>query len=316
MSEAAFHERRRKGIGGSDAPVLMGQSKRSMLELFYEKTGRIEPPPATNDDARDRARFGKLAEQMIAKEYKHRTGRRVRRTSAQWIHPKRRWLRAHPDLLVYSDEHKDSGIGEIKSPSDFVASEWKDGPPLKAQIQLQHNMMAARKSWGVVIAWIGKGTLGYWDYVLNERFCQALLRREALFWQYVVDDREPPLSLAYADEDAINRAHKLGGYDGREIELGDDAWQLHERLEQAKTELWNAESRVVEIQNELKLLVGENDAGVLPDGSRYQWSSGVQLRSKKLADIPAKVRKECAKEVPWRRFQWVKARPHQRRRVS
>src|SRR5690606_4046622 len=84
MSEQEWLEARTRGIGGSDAATVLGLNKwRTPFELWLEKTGQVEPVSSDSEAAY----FGNLLEDVVAKEFSRRTGKKVRRRNAILQHP-------------------------------------------------------------------------------------------------------------------------------------------------------------------------------------------------------------------------------------
>ena len=87
-------ENRRRGIGGSDAPVIVGVTNwKQPLQLYYEKRGEaeFEGPSGEHID------FGNLLEETIANEAARRLGVKVRRANKTRYHRERPWMLCHLD---------------------------------------------------------------------------------------------------------------------------------------------------------------------------------------------------------------------------
>lgn len=76
MSREEWLLSRQKGIGGSDAAVVLGLSKwKTPFELWLEKTGQV----LLDDEQSDAAYFGTILEDIVAKEFEIRSGKKVRK---------------------------------------------------------------------------------------------------------------------------------------------------------------------------------------------------------------------------------------------
>lgn len=76
MSRDEWLIERRKGIGGSDASIILGLNKwKTPFELWLDKTGQV-PVSESQSEA---AYFGSLLEDIVAKEFEIRSGKKVRR---------------------------------------------------------------------------------------------------------------------------------------------------------------------------------------------------------------------------------------------
>src|SRR5690606_3541619 len=92
---------RAKGIGGSDASVILGLNKwKTPFELWLEKTGQVIPESSQSEAAY----WGTVMEDIVAKEFETRTGKKVRRRNATFQHPKYPFLIANVDRLVVGEK--------------------------------------------------------------------------------------------------------------------------------------------------------------------------------------------------------------------
>lgn len=75
---------RRKGIGGSDVATILGLNKwKSPYQLWLEKTGQIGLEHTESEPAY----WGNVLEEVVAKEFQERTGKKVRRRNQVFEHP-------------------------------------------------------------------------------------------------------------------------------------------------------------------------------------------------------------------------------------
>lgn len=150
----AWLDQRRQGIGGSDAPVVLGLQpyETTRQEVWREKTGR-----RTEDDwvGASAKHYGHRAEAMIRQHLRRRSEdtparfgdfANLRRVTRQLAHPDRPWQRANIDGLArgvrMNGETKDLVV-EIKTsthPHDhYKGPEWReDGVRRDHYAQIQH----------------------------------------------------------------------------------------------------------------------------------------------------------------------------------
>ncbi|EOA2606900.1 lambda-exonuclease family protein, partial [Enterococcus hirae] len=92
MSHREWLEDRKRGIGGSDVATVLGLNKyKSPYQLWLEKTGQIE----LKDSESEPAYWGNVLEEVVAKEFQERTGKKVRRRNQVFEHPLHPFLRAN-----------------------------------------------------------------------------------------------------------------------------------------------------------------------------------------------------------------------------
>ena len=74
---AAWLKLRNKGLGGSDAGIIVGVNPwKSPYQLWLEKTGQVEPEDISEKEA---VYWGTQLEDMVAREFMKRTGKKVQR---------------------------------------------------------------------------------------------------------------------------------------------------------------------------------------------------------------------------------------------
>ena len=85
---------RKKGIGGSDASVILGFNPwKTPFELYIEKTsGEIRE---VDNEA---VYWGNVLEDIVAEEFTKRTGKKVRRRNQIFKHKEYDWMIANIDL--------------------------------------------------------------------------------------------------------------------------------------------------------------------------------------------------------------------------
>ena len=84
MSKDEWLQWRKKGIGGSDAAVACGQSRyKSLVELWMDKTGQLEPKKSTSNAAY----CGTLLEPLIRVEFTQRTNLQIKHQNQILRHP-------------------------------------------------------------------------------------------------------------------------------------------------------------------------------------------------------------------------------------
>jgi putative phage-type endonuclease len=182
-----FHERRRTGIGGSDAPAALGISPwRTPYDLWLEKTGRDEPVTTTEPML-----WGELLEPVITAEYVRRTGRQILLEPEMLRHPSHQWMIAHLDGRTISEP--EPRILEVKTARD--ARGWgepgSDEVPLAYLVQVHHYLVVSGASIADLAVLIGGSDFRIYEIRADAGIAEQLIAREAEFWRQV-ERREPP----------------------------------------------------------------------------------------------------------------------------
>lgn len=261
---------RRTGIGGSDAPTVLGENRfQSRYELWAEKTGRIEPDDLSDNEA---VEFGHKLERIVLETLAERTGRVVNGwpQTESVVHPTIPFMRCTPDG-TYECDDLGSGLVQAKTTSAFLAGDWQSEPPLAAQIQLQHEMEVMGYSRGTLAVIIGGQSFDWFDIERNDKFIAALKVAEAEFWQLVESDTPPAVDSSLSCAKAIAKLHPDDN--GEVIVLPAEATGWANDLDSAKSRIKEMEEVKRENENRIKAAIGDNTIGVLPDGSQFTWKT-------------------------------------------
>ena len=88
---------RRSFVGGSDARIIMGDDEATLVRLWKEKRGEIEPEDLSGDLL---VQLGAVTEQLNRHWYEKNTGQAVAEVQRQVFHPVHRWMAATLDGRV------------------------------------------------------------------------------------------------------------------------------------------------------------------------------------------------------------------------
>jgi len=258
---------RQQLVTASDVAAILGEDpRRGPAAVWAEKVGEVEI------DEAPWMRRGRRLEPAIAEEYSEVTGRPVHGRDPYLIvrHPELPWLAATLDRETEGCP-TNPGLAAGRAPLELKAvggggvREWREEPPLHFQIQVQIQMACTGRQWGSLTALLSGLTLTWHDLARNDRFLAAALPRLEEF-RLRVQRREPPeadglpgttaaLKALYADED------------GETVPLDIDAFQLTEAWELAGAECRHCDATRQDLENQLRLRLGEATFGALPDGS-------------------------------------------------
>ena len=130
---------RHGGLGASDAAAALGFSKwKSPVELWMEKTA--DKPPEWVEPTKQQL-TGIELEDALAQMCMKINGIIVQRRNNAFHSPAHPWQLAHIDRQVVGEP----AVLEIKTASQWVASDWDDGVPFPYQLQAHHIMAANRR---------------------------------------------------------------------------------------------------------------------------------------------------------------------------
>jgi putative phage-type endonuclease len=186
-----WHETRLDGLGGSDAPVVLGVSPyRRPIELWREKVERIIP----DGDSPLRLRIGNMIEPLVLDLYREQTGRKVRRTQAT------RWSKTWPFAFAHLDA---SVVGErriVQVKTTRSSDRWGDpgqgptlGVPPDIYVQELHELAVSGADVADVAVLFGLGEFRVYELPRDDDAIRELMEAEREFWRDVQEKTEPPI---------------------------------------------------------------------------------------------------------------------------
>jgi len=265
---------RTQSIGASDAPAVVCGPQ---FPIWAQKTGLAEPPDL---DAVEAVQWGKILEATIAQTYAMRTGRTVTHNAAADVtrHPDHHFMTATLDA-EQTDPKRGIGVLEIKNVGEWMVKgrshttgNWEDEPPLRFQVQLQHQLAVTGMSWGTLCALIGGNKLRWFDMDMNVSFMCAMIEKEAAFWELVKSKTPPPPDGSIATADTLRRMYPKGK-EGEIIALPPEAddWDIARLAGLCDKVI--AEVKIRTADNLLKAALGTATKGILPSGGHYTFTT-------------------------------------------
>lgn len=261
---------RQKGIGGSDVATILGLNKwKSAYQLWLEKTGQVEIKETDSEPAY----WGNVLEEVVAKEFQERTGKKVRRRNRVFEHPLHPFLRANIDRDVVGE----NAILECKTANVFVGKEW-DGEevPLSYLCQVQHYMNVLNRDSCYIAVLIG-GQKFIWKKVeRDQELIDTITEVLVDFWENnVIKGIEPPVDGSEATTEFLKNRYSEEGTN--EITLPSKFDELIESRRQLKKSEKTLKTEIAKIENEIKKEMGKKNAviGITP---KYIISWKVQSR--------------------------------------
>jgi predicted phage-related endonuclease len=169
-------------IGGSDARIIMGDDEASLLRLWREKRGEIEPEDLTNNLI---VQLGRTTEELNRQWYERHSGQTIEAVQ-KWVqHPVHRWMAATLDGLV----RPSGAVFEAKFMLPWNFSE--EAAAEKHMAQLQHNMWVMASRTAVLSIITGGGKWVEMTIPADPLYQHLLLTAERKFWR-CVETGEPP----------------------------------------------------------------------------------------------------------------------------
>ena len=299
LTEAQWLEKRRNGIGGSDAAKILGISPFvTRKELYWDKINipHAHDPGEENWIAKE---IGHRLESLVIKIFERSNpGWKVFYDRRMFFHPEYPWMLADVDGLVRDPRTGKLYIVEVKTCSVQALDKWgrqgSNQVPPEYEAQGRHYMAVLGIDGVIYICLAGNQKSGYRQaYIMRDHQKEEkLICAEADFWlNYVRKKTEPPVM---SGEDAKKVIQALGKHyhrteDMRELpeNMKDDLAliaNLNEQISEENKHLACLKSRRDKIlATVLDYLKGSNGILSFPDGSTIQ----VFYQNRKISGIRA-----------------------------
>lgn len=268
-----WRERRRKFIGGSDAPAIMGVCPfKSPLQVWAAKQGL----DYVDDLQTEAMGWGNRLEPVICEALSERLGEPVRRWDQDLIviHPTRQWQACTPDAFVGEGQDR---LVEIKTTSSYRAGDWEEGPPLNYQVQVQHNLAVTGAKEAFVACLIGGQRLVVHRVEPVPVFIAEMCVREEAFWRNCQAGIEPEAGPGQIDRAILGslyttREEPLVFADGPVCQ---QAIEIDQQLEQLREQIKAATTKKEALENQMLQLMAGHETAILPSGAKwsYRWQT-------------------------------------------
>lgn len=271
---------RRKGIGGSDVATILGLNKwKAPYQLWLEKTGQIELEHTESEPAY----WGNVLEEVVAKEFQERTGKKVRRRNQVFEHPLHPFLRAN----INRDVVGENAILECKTANAFLGKEWEgEEVPLSYLCQVQHYMNVLNKEYCYIAVLVG-GQKFIWKRVdRDQELIDTITELLVDFWENnVVKGNEPLIDGSEATQKFLkDRYSELEEVETTLPSTFDDLVSQKHELKKAKKDI---ETSIRQLDNEIISELGKRKASIgIAQKNIISWKlvSTRRMNSKKLAE--------------------------------
>ena len=190
MDRAEWLELRRNGVGGSDAPIICGESKwMTPYQLYLEKCGELPEQPEN-----PYMLWGRLLEPVVLSQYQEMTGIQFEATDPIVYHPVIPWMFFSPDAVA------EDRI--IQAKTARTAEGWGDPGtdeiPRPYIVQVQHEMFVAGKELADVPLLVGGSDFRIYQVEADKELQKLIVGKEEEFWKQV-EAKVPPEETSFED---------------------------------------------------------------------------------------------------------------------
>ena len=248
---------RQKGIGGSDIGAILGLNKyKTAFEVYLEKT----EPILEGGEQSESAYWGDQFEEVVAKEFEKRTGKKVRRDRRHFQNKDYPFMVANIDRRIVGE----NSILECKTANQYLAKEWEEEEvPASYLVQVQHYLAVTGATKGYIAVLIGGQKFIWKEVERDDELIEYIIEAEKDFWKMVKDKTPPALDGSSAAEKWVNERYKKVN-EGEVIKL-DSSWkELLNKRKELKEYKDNVEQEIKEIENQLKQNIGYAEYANVP----------------------------------------------------
>ena len=288
MSREKWLEKRRSGIGGSDAGAIMGLNKWATPLTVYFAKKNIEKEQESDNLA---IQWGNMAENAIRSGVAKELGVKAVKVPYMFRSLENPFMIADLDGLVFAENETDvngqkvQGLGglEIKTTTRFN-NEFKDDEiPDSYFCQVQHYMAVTGLKWFILAVMIDR--VGGKMYVIprNEGFIEQLIEKERVFWQEFVEADIPPAPTGSDRELEYIAALPMA----ESVEL--DCEELFDEKEQIDLTIKDLKAKSDALKAQILLNVAEKSDGSAEKtvATAGQWKITYSTQERKTADVKA-----------------------------
>lgn len=263
----AWLDARRRGIGASDIPAIVGESPhRSALEVWAEKSGRIAPEPDV--EQAELFEIGHLMEPVLLALYERRTGRHPRRVHRMLAHPDVPWALASLDAQA--------PVRRAVEAKWSTSSRWHgEGIPDDVLMQVQWQLFVTGWDVADVVALVGRSARVV-EVPRDQGMIDDLHRLAAAFWGRVQSGIPPEPDGSESARRTLARLHPVD--DGTYLPATPDLVELVDLYRSAKVAAKAAEDAEKGIGNALRAVLRDASGieGLLTyrksaDSTRTNW---------------------------------------------
>src|SRR5919197_3634945 len=178
---------RRYFVGGSDAPIIMGNDEAALIQLWREKRGVAEPEDLSGNLV---VRLGAATEELNRSWYERNTGRHITNIQRKVTHLGIPWMAATLDGIV-------EGIEAVFEAKFMLPWSFSEGAAAeKYMAQLQHNMWVTHLRTSALSIITGGGKWVEITIPMDPLYLSVLVSAEKKFWRCVQSGEVPHRVLA------------------------------------------------------------------------------------------------------------------------
>ena len=242
---------RKEYIGGSEISAVLNLNRwKTPLQLYLEKTGKVEEKDLSEDEA---VGWGIELEDVVARKYAKKNNVKVLRTSKDYTHPEHRYIRGHIDRLIAGTDE----ILEIKTCSAYKNKEWEgEDIPFEFICQIQLYLGLTGRNIGHIACLIGGQKYIQKTIAFDPELYQMMIDKAVEFWNEHVLKDIPPLATL-GDKEALLQLYPKNARDDIIIANEDINTAIALRQE-ISGQIGALEEQKEMLENQIKQVIADN----------------------------------------------------------
>lgn len=298
MDKLQWLKERQKGIGGSDVGAIMGLNRwKSPFEVYVDKTSEITEVIEPYESSY----WGSTLEEVVAREFSVRTGKKVRKDNRHLVHKKYEFMMGNVDRRIVGE----NSILECVTVNAFGAKEWEgEEIPPRFILQCQHYMEVLDADTCYIAALIGGQRFVYKEITRDEELISMIIEAEKDFWINHVEKRIPPkLDGSDAASKYLSKTYKNVDK-SMEVNLKAEFKDKINDYLNIKNQIKTLDESLKTIENNLKNELGNAEKGCI-DNFQVIWKGIISNRidSKGLKEKYPEIYKDLCRQSMSRRFE-------------
>lgn len=298
MPEDVWLKWRKVGVGGSDAAAALGVSPWTTKTKLYLIKKSLLPENDIDPIAAERMYFGNVLEEVVAKEFVKRSGKKVQKRNAMFRSAKYPWMIANIDRFVVGE----NAALECKTASAMSLAEWESGQiPIQYEAQIQHYIAVLDLDKIYVACLVGGQRFFFYEVLRDQTVIDQLIEAERDFWvNNVLAEVIPP--VVTNDVDVIKELYPTATEEEPK-ELGEDYIAKCEEFNALKVQIKALENRKDQLQAEFEAEL-KTFGSATADKYIVKWSNSKRtgFDSKRLKEEDAALYEKYVTESTSRRF--------------
>ncbi len=267
-TEAEWLAFRKGGLGGNDAPIVLGVSQYAgPLDLYAVKSRLVEDKSQT-----ELMTWGKRLQKPLKEGYEEETGRIVADQGIHtFVNKKYGFMRYSTDGLLLNMDPPGSNywIFEAKCTGYLSVKDLEEDFPIAWEVQVQHGLFTLGLQKASFAILVNGNKLLWKDIERNDSFIEQMIEKEREFWNMVLTGTPPDADYRESTKDTISKLYPKDT--GATVQLPPAAVEWDAERTIADDAIKRFEKAKDEAENKLRMAIGDNTFGILPNGGTFSW---------------------------------------------